>query len=142
MAKAKQKPSSRAITRRRNTARRLSKQWETPLGRLGADGASSPHNINRRLSWLAVEWKLDPPPRVGRTPSEDLADYCQHHRISFDWMLGGCLMGLKKMVDERRGRAATIPGAATMVAKYAQLSPEQQAIVTAEIHRIMAERGL
>jgi hypothetical protein len=41
---------------------------------------------------------------VGRTPSEDLAEYCRRHRISFDWMLGGCLMDLKKMVDERRGR--------------------------------------
>lgn len=140
MAKAKQKPTRRAITRSRNTARRLQERRQSPIGRLSTDGASSPRNINRRLAWLAVEWKLDAPPRVGRTPSEDLADYCQRHRISFDWMLGGCLMGLKKMVDERRGREAVVPSPATIVAKYAQLSPEQQAIVTAEIYRIMADR--
>ncbi|MET4034428.1 hypothetical protein ABIB94_008336 [Bradyrhizobium sp. JR7.2] len=143
MAKAKQKPGSRqraVSTRRRNAARRLSKCRESSIGRLSTDGASSPRNINRRLAWLAIEWKIDAPPRVGRTPSEALAEYCRRHRISFDWMLGGCLKGLKKMVDERRGRAAAVPSPETMVAKYAQLSPEQQAIVTAEIYRIMAER--
>ncbi|MET4018133.1 hypothetical protein [Bradyrhizobium sp. S3.2.12] len=140
MAKAKPSPSRRraVITRRRNTARR--KRRESPIGRLSTDGASSPRNINRRLQWLAVEWTLDSPPRVGRTPSEDLVEYCRRHRISFDWMLGGCLKGLKWMVDERRGREAQIPSAEGIAVRYAQLSPEDQAIVTAEIHRIMAER--
>lgn len=84
MAKAQKKPSSRAVTRRRNTARRLSKRRESAILRLSSDGASSPRNINRRLQWIAVEWKLDAPPKVGQTPSEDLAEYCLRHRISFD----------------------------------------------------------
>ncbi|WP_409190852.1 hypothetical protein [Bradyrhizobium sp. RDM4] len=44
------------------------------------------------------------------------------------------------MVDERRGRAAAVPSTATIVAKYNQLSPEDQATVTAKIKRILAER--
>ncbi|MBR0721181.1 hypothetical protein [Bradyrhizobium manausense] len=38
--------------------------------------------------------------------SEELSDYCQRYRISYDWMLTGCLKGLKQMMDEQRGRAA------------------------------------
>ncbi|MDH2343241.1 hypothetical protein [Bradyrhizobium sp. SSUT77] len=140
MTKAKQKLSRQraVITRRRNAARR--KRRESPIGRLSTDGASSPRNINRRLQWLAVEWMLDAPPKVVRSPSEALVGYCTRHGISFDWMLEGCLKGLKRMMDARRGRAAAVPSTAAMVAKYAQLSPEDQAIVTAEITRIMAER--
>ena len=138
MAKVKQmQPSRGAITRRRNAGRRLQKRRETPLGRLGTDGASSHRNINRRLLWLAVEWKLDAPPKVGRTASETLMRYCDRHRISYDWMLGGCLKGLKKMVDERRGRDAQTK---RFLATYAQLTPEHQAIITAKLNRIIAER--
>ncbi|WLB24136.1 hypothetical protein [Bradyrhizobium japonicum] len=64
-----------------------------------------------------------------------MADYCTHHRISFDWMLTGCPVDLKKMVDERRGREAAVLSTATLMAKYAQLTPEHQAIMTAEVHR-------
>src|SRR3954471_20071177 len=103
MAKAKQKPSRLTIRRRIITRRRnMAKRRESPIGRLSEDGASSPRNIRRWLSWLAIEWHLEAPPKIGRGPSEALADYCTRHRISFDWMLGGCLKGLKRMVDERR----------------------------------------
>ncbi|WP_409190359.1 hypothetical protein [Bradyrhizobium sp. RDM4] len=44
------------------------------------------------------------------------------------------------MVDDRRGRAAAVPSTATIVAKYNQLSPEDQATVTVKIKRILAER--
>lgn len=139
MAKAKQRqPSRRAITRRRNMAR--SKRRETPLGRLSTDGASSPRNISRRLLWLAIEWRLEAPPKIGRSPSDALADYCRHHRISFDWMLTGCPADLKKMIDWRREREASVCSTERIGAIYAQLTPERQAIVTAEIQRILAER--
>ncbi|WP_456741712.1 MULTISPECIES: hypothetical protein [unclassified Bradyrhizobium] len=39
-------------------------------------------------------------------------------------------MDLKKMVDERRGRQAALPSTATIVAKHAQFTIGQQAIVT------------
>ncbi|BBO06307.1 hypothetical protein SG09_56570 [Bradyrhizobium ottawaense] len=55
-------------------------------------------------------------------------------------MLGRCLTVLKKMVDERRGRERRPQCAADIVARCAQLLPEQKAIVTVEIHRILAER--
>lgn len=140
MAKAKQKPSRREILRRRTLAKNLRKRRESPLGRLSEDGASSPGNINRRLQWLAAEWKLDAPPAAGRTPSEKLGSYCRRHRISFDWMLTGCPADLKKMVDERRSREAVARVAAELAAAYDQLSIEQKTIVTAEIRRILAER--
>jgi len=79
---------------------------------------------------------------VGRAASEEVAEYCSRHNISFDWMLGGCLKGLKKMTDERRGQeAAASLSTARFLAKYAGLTPEHKAIVTAEIHRILAERN-
>jgi hypothetical protein len=86
------------------------------------------------LSWIA------PAPKVGRGPSEELASYCSRHHISFDWMLGGCLIGLKRMTDERRGREMELTRAKRFAATYAQLSPEDQAIITAKLRRIMAER--
>ncbi|WP_426615784.1 hypothetical protein [Bradyrhizobium sp. McL0616] len=136
MAKAKQKPSRRAMTRRRNVAKRR----ETAEGRLNEDGASSSRHISRRLLWLAIEWHLEAPPKVGRSMSEALSDFCQDNRISFDWMLSGCLKGLKQMMDERRGRETMATQAANIAARYAQLSPAQQAIVSTEICRILAER--
>ncbi|MCP3370787.1 hypothetical protein [Bradyrhizobium cajani] len=141
MARAKQKqPSRRAITRRRNAAKRLRKRRETALGRLSSDGASSSRHIARRLQWLANDWGIEAPPKVGPTMSEALAGYCNRHRISYDWMLTGSLSGLKQMVDARRTRLAAVPSPSALVAKYAQLTPEHQAIVTAEIRRILAER--
>ncbi|WP_426608966.1 hypothetical protein [Bradyrhizobium sp. McL0616] len=47
--------------------------------------------------WLAIESQLEAPPKVGRTTTEALSDYCRDNRISFDWML----TGLKKMADAR-----------------------------------------
>ncbi|MET3997557.1 hypothetical protein [Bradyrhizobium sp. S3.9.2] len=140
MAKAKQKPCRRPITRRRNAAKRLRSQWESAIGRLSSDRASSSRHISRCLLWLSIEWQLEAPPKIGPTPSEALADYCNRHRISYGWMLGGCLHGLKRMVDERRGREAAVIRTENIAARYAQLSPGDQAIVTAELRRILAER--
>ncbi|WP_426608988.1 hypothetical protein [Bradyrhizobium sp. McL0616] len=72
--------------------------------------------------------------------SEKLSDYCRDNRISFDWMLTGCLKGLKQMMDERRGRETVATQAANIAARYARLSPAQQMIITTEIRRILAER--
>ena len=55
-------------------------------------------------------------------------------------MLVGCLKGLKKMTDERRAREAVATQAANIAAKYARLTPEHQAIVSAELRRLLAER--
>ena len=95
---------------------------------------------SRREASLAIEWGLERARRVGRTCSEELADYCRRHGISFDWMLVGCLKGLKKMTDERRAREAVATRAANIAAKYARLTPEHQAIVSAELRRLLAER--
>ncbi|PWE78890.1 hypothetical protein XF30_21235 [Bradyrhizobium sp. SUTN9-2] len=104
MAKAKEKPITRAgITRRRNAAKRRRLRLRTPLGRLDADGASSAQNNNRRLLWLAIEWGLERAPKVGPAPSAELCDYCRKHGINVDWILDGDLRGLKRMIDERRG---------------------------------------
>ncbi|WFU84845.1 hypothetical protein QA645_19515 [Bradyrhizobium sp. CIAT3101] len=71
--------------------------------------------------------------------SEKMADYCKLRHISFDWMLTGCLKGLNQMMDERRGRVKAAMQAANLVTKYAQLKPEDQAMFTAELYRIMAQ---
>ncbi|SCB32251.1 hypothetical protein GA0061099_1004759 [Bradyrhizobium yuanmingense] len=102
-------------------------------GRLDADGASSAQNNNRRLLWLAIEWGLERAPKVGA----ELCDYCRKHGINVDWILDGDLRGLKRMIDERRGHQRD---ERALLARYAQLTPEHQLIVTAEINRILAER--
>ena len=142
MAKAKRKQSTRrAINRRRKPARRASTRQETPHDRLTTDGAASPHNIQPPPAVDRERMGLDAPPKVGRAVSEDLARCCNRHRISYDWMLGGCLNGLKKMVDERRRRERAALSTAAMVAMYALLTPEHQAIFTAKLNRILAERN-
>ncbi|MEY9588752.1 hypothetical protein ABIA06_001043 [Bradyrhizobium yuanmingense] len=137
-AVAKEKPITRAgITRRRNAAKRRRLRFRTPLGRLDADGASSAQNNNRCLLWLAIEWGLERAPKVGPAPSAELCDYCRKHGINVDWILDGDLRGLKRMIDERRGHQRD---ERALLARYAQLTPEHQLIVTAEINRILAER--
>jgi hypothetical protein len=129
MARARQKPgkpSRRAITRRRNAAKRLRRA--SPLGRLTTDGACSPQQIKRRLLWLAIEWQLDAPPKVGLSPSEELTDYCRRHGISFDWMLYGDLKGLQRMMNWRLGRAAAA-APASLRDKLASLSESEREII-------------
>lgn len=120
------------ITRRRNAAKRR----ETAMGRLGEDGASSPEHINGRLLWIAIEWMLDAPPKVGRTPS--LADYCLRHRISFDRMLYGCLKGFRKMVEEPRSRTAAA-SPSSLSNKFARLSESERELLLKTVEQMLPE---
>jgi DNA-binding FrmR family transcriptional regulator len=70
-----------------------------------------------RLLWLAIEW-----------------GWRRLQRFT------GSLRVLKDMMDERRGRETVATQAANIAAKYAQLSAAHQAILTAELSRILAER--
>lgn len=79
MAKSKQKPSSRAVTRRRKSARRLSKRRESPIDRLRTDGASSHATSTGACNGSRSSGSSMRRPGLAGPPSEDLAEYCRRH---------------------------------------------------------------
>ncbi|MGV7215906.1 hypothetical protein [Bradyrhizobium sp. UFLA05-112] len=83
-------------------------EWlNSPVGRLTADGGSKAEHIRRRARWLVNEWQLPRCPKIGRTWSKELTQWCENHDVSFDWLLYGDLKGLQRMMQARRmGKAA------------------------------------
>jgi hypothetical protein len=84
MAKKTLSPSEKRIrTLRRNKRNRRFANGEKPLHRLLNDGGADPANINRRLRWLAGEWKipLDEVPTAYHSMTRDVYDFVQRYRI-------------------------------------------------------------
>jgi hypothetical protein len=132
--------TKRALTRRRNAAFRLAARRKTPLGRLHTDGSCKPENVRRRLQWLAYERQIPEKdlPKVQCDPTDELLDFAEKHHVSLDWLLGGDLKGLHRMIGTI---AVTDRVTERIVEKYGQLSPDQQRIVTEELlNRMLAER--
>jgi hypothetical protein len=93
--------TKRALTRRRNGARRLAARRKTPLGRLQTDGSCKPENVRRRLQWLAYERQIPEKdlPKVQCNPTDELFDFAEKYHISLDWLLCGDLKGLHRMTE-------------------------------------------
>ena len=72
------------------------------LERLTGAGSSSPQQMSRRFVWLQEEWRLPPCPKIGRTMTTELLDYCKKHSVSLDWLLCGELKELRSMMDKRK----------------------------------------
>jgi hypothetical protein len=62
--------------------------------------------------WLAIEWHLPRCPKIGRTMTHELADYCQTHGVSFDWLLSGDLKDLQRMMEAAHGQGSGDAGEA------------------------------
>jgi hypothetical protein len=133
--------TKRALTRRRNAAFRLAALRKTPRGRLRADGSCEPENIRRRLQWLAYERQIPEKdlPKVQCNLTDELSDFAEKHHISFDWLLGGDLKGLHRMMGKPCAGVSTVE---RIMEKYGQLSPDRQRIVTEEVNRMLAERAV
>jgi hypothetical protein len=138
----KRKASSLAVSRRRKAAKRLGEEWRNSAsGRLDAEGASKSAQINRRIQWLAMEWHLPPCPRIGRTMTPALANYCQTHSISLDWLLCGDLKSLQLMMQARRGGkpppAPPPPPPDSIKAKLARLSESEREVIEMVVDQLM-----
>jgi hypothetical protein len=110
MSKPKKAPTKLALTRRRNAAHRIANRRKTAHGRLSTDGRYHVTNIRRRLQWLAHEYSIPASalPKITPVPTDELCDFIEKYRISYDWLIGGDLKGLQKMTDQRRaGRVMT-----------------------------------
>jgi hypothetical protein len=131
--------TKRALTRRRNAALRLAARRKTPLGRLHTDGSCNPENIRRRLQWLAYERQIPEKdlPKVRCYPTDELLDFAEKYHVSLDWLLGGDLKGLHRMIGKPRAGVSTVE---RMLEKYDQLSPDRRRIITEEVNRMLAER--
>ena len=123
------KPTRKTIRKRIATRRRNLRKWRNSAnGRMDADGASKPAQITRRMLWVATEWQLPRCPRIGRTPTKALFDYCETHGVSLDWMLDGDLKGLQRMVQQRRmSKAAATPE--SLKEKIARLSESEREVI-------------
>jgi hypothetical protein len=139
-------PTKLALTRRRNAAKRRRIRRKTAEGRLSTDDASSPEQMNRRALWIAIEWHLPRCPKIGSTMTPELADWCQTHGVSFDWLLCGDLKDLQRMMEARRiGKKDKLrPNmSAEEIAALVRTLPEaQQRTIEALVDSLLAERGL
>lgn len=106
MSKTKKAPTTLALTRRRSAARRAAERRKTAGGRLSTDGRCSVTNIRRRLRWLAHEYQITESelPKITPSPTEELCDFIQKYRISYDGLIAGNLKGLQRMTSERKVR--------------------------------------
>jgi hypothetical protein len=133
--------TKRALTRRRNAARRLAARRKTPLGRLHTDGSCKPENVRRRLQWLACERQIPEKdlPKVQCNPTDELFDFAEKYHVSLDWLLCGDLKGLHRMMGKPCADVSTVE---RIVEKYGQLSPDRQRIVTERMNQMLAERAV
>jgi hypothetical protein len=135
--KKRQADTKRALTRRRNAARRRANLRANPLGRLYTDGAVQVPNIRRRLQWLAHVWQIpaEDLPEIKRTPTKELVDFAEKYGVSFNWLLGGGLKDLQQMMRDREERARGRPAQTERImAKYRALTPEERQIVDTHTH--------
>ncbi|MGY8660938.1 hypothetical protein Q3C01_01050 [Bradyrhizobium sp. UFLA05-109] len=138
----KAKSSRLATTRRRNAAKRH-REWQAmPEGRLRNDSAVSPFNMNRRILWLAREWQLPAPPKVGRTMSKELASYCLSHNISMNWLISGELLDLQRMLQERKSQQVQAPIVRQIMDKYHRLPPGMQKIIETTVDRLLEQQHM
>ena len=139
MAKTTRKSSRLALTRRRNAAKRLRAQRNSALGRLDADGASASNQINRRALWLASEWQLPRCPRIGRTLTKPLVDYCQAYGVRLEWLVHGNLRSLQQMMETRRMGPAAVTSD-SLREKFGCLSESEREIVRKKVDELMEGR--
>jgi hypothetical protein len=130
------RPSRLTLARRREAAKQLRDWRNSPRGRLDADGASKREQISRRALWLAREWQLPACPKIGRTMTPGLVDYCQTHHVSLDWLLCGDLEGLQRMMQARRERtAAATPE--SFREKLSRLSDSEREIIRKMVDQLV-----
>jgi hypothetical protein len=139
---AKNRKPSSAATRRSKVAKQLQEWRNSPTGRLVADGASNSGQMNRRVLWLAREWRLPRCPKIGRAMTPELVDYCKTHGVSMDWLLYGDLKGLHRMMMKRKGRYVPPDQHERLMRKVGRLSPQDQDILRKTVDRLLAERGI
>ena len=116
------------------------RDWRnSPRGRLEADGAMKSMHMNRRALWLCLQLGLPPCPKIGRTMSPALADYCKTHGVSMDWLLCGDLSGLQRMMRARReGKALITPE--SFKQKLARLSESEREAVGRMVDQLLEDQ--
>jgi hypothetical protein len=112
--------------------------------RLEKDGAHSTAALQRRVRALAHERNIPPADfaklMYKRVSTPAVMAFCEKHKVSFDWILGGDLRGLQRMTSERKLCNQAVPTADRLMQKYRNLSPEQRQIVAREVDRLLEER--
>jgi hypothetical protein len=111
------------------------------LQRLGRDGATSIPAVQRRILALAAERSIPPADfhklMYKRPTTQAVMDFCEKHKVSFDWLLCGDLKGLQRMTLEARAVAAGAPTVERLMKKYSRLTPEHRRIVEEEVDRLL-----
>jgi hypothetical protein len=90
------------------------------------------------MLWVATEWQLPRCPRIGRTPTKALFDYCETHGVSLDWMLDGDLKGLQRMMQRRRmGKPPVTPE--SLEEKLVRLSESDREVIRKIVDQLVEE---
>jgi hypothetical protein len=79
-------------------------------------------------------------PKVGRTITPALVDWCKRHGVSFDWLLAGNLRSLQQMMEARRiEKAAVTPE--SLREKIAPLSDSEREIIRRMVQEMLLPAG-
>jgi hypothetical protein len=79
--------------------------------RLEKDGAHSTPALQRRVRALAHQRNIPPADLAKliykRVRTQDVMVFCEKHKASFDWILGGDIAGLQRMTRELKAQAGS-----------------------------------
>jgi hypothetical protein len=102
--------------------------------RLKRDGAHSTAALQRRVRALAHERNIPPADfaklMYKRVSTPAVMAFCEKHKVSFDWILGGDLQGLRRMTQEAKATPAEMTEAQRkeVTRLFLALSPKMQAV--------------
>jgi hypothetical protein len=112
--------------------------------RLEKDGAHSTAAMQRRVRALAQERNIpaaDFHKLMYKRPSTPACmEFCEKHKVSYDWLLAGDLKGLQRMTIERKLCNQAVPIVDRFMQKYRNLSPVEQAIIDETVDRLLEQQ--
>ena len=115
--------------------------------RLERDGAHSSDALRRRVRALAQERNIPPADfaklMYKRINTRDVMAFCEKHKVSYDWLLGGDLQGLRRMTQEAKATPPEMTEAQRKeVARlFLALSPKMQAVALGCMQELIARES-
>jgi hypothetical protein len=118
------------------------------LQRLERDGATSTKAVQRRVRAIAEERKIPPADfaklMYKRISTLAIMQFCEKHKIRYDWLLCGDLRGLARMEQRRKDAeaAASHPGGAQgyFLKFFCGLDESHQEMALACIRKLATEQ--
>ena len=117
--------------------------------RLERDGATSDDALRRRVRAIAAERNIPAADYAKlmhkRISTVAVRQFCEKHKVSYDWLLAGDLGGLRRMIQEAKAAAAPeMPEAQRkeVMQLFSALSPRMQRVALGCMQELLARGHL